>query len=468
MLVHTSSKIAEQSPIHRLVQQRFREIRDEWRYNRRGGIRDLLEELWKNDFVPTSTSIGTPLHTFDELERFIGSFLDSVSVREVNSERGEVLDYEREPNLKAIAIGGNKLSRGLTLEGLLVSYFARRSPQYDTLLQMGRWYGYRAGYEDLTRVYTTGTLAGWFMDLALVESRIREDLQVYENTPGLRPYDLGMRILQHPAMQVTSALKSRFTSATQISQSYSASLEQTFKFPLKTPTRRDLLCERNRLLCSEFVKGLEAPAKATAFGPLWTGIRASRVIEFLRRFDVDDDASGTCPELMAEWIERQNARGDVVAWSVAIRGRDEKNPTLGAPNWLPTNAGLVWGIARTRIAGSNSLGVITAPGDEELDLSEEELQKANLSLSRGDVTDRNVAARLARASVRGLLLLYPISKYSGHDGSKLGHTREPLYPDPESGLARDLIGLAVSFPKTRVAGPSEAYLEGTSRWRPQP
>jgi len=78
------------------------------------------------------------------------------SVREINSDKGEVLDYEIEPSLKAIAIGGNKLSRGLTLEGLLVSYFARKSPQYDTLLQMCRWYGYRGGYEDLTRIYTTG------------------------------------------------------------------------------------------------------------------------------------------------------------------------------------------------------------------------------------------------------------------------------------------------------------------------
>src|SRR5690606_24682096 len=108
----------------------------------------------------------------------------------INSQVGEVLDYEREPSLKAIAVGGNKLSRGLTLEGLTVSFFARRSPQYDTLLQMARWYGYRAGYEDLTRIYTTGELIGWFADLALVEHRLREDMQVYEQMPGITPMEV--------------------------------------------------------------------------------------------------------------------------------------------------------------------------------------------------------------------------------------------------------------------------------------
>ncbi len=70
-----------------------------------------------------------------------------MQAREINSATGEMLDYEREPSLKAIAVGGNRLSRGLTLEGLTVSYFVRRSATYDTLMQMGRWFGFRGGHE---------------------------------------------------------------------------------------------------------------------------------------------------------------------------------------------------------------------------------------------------------------------------------------------------------------------------------
>jgi len=467
MLVHTSQRIAEQGPTKALIEARFREIRDEWRYDRKGGIRHRFKNLWEQDFVKTSQGVeGRPVHSFAEVEPHIGLFLDAVSVREINSDAGEVLDYDLEPSLKAIAIGGNKLSRGLTLEGLLVSYFARRSPQYDTLLQMCRWYGYRAGYEDLTRIYTTGDLAGWFADLALVEFRLRQDMQMYEHVPGLRPRDVGMRILQHPSMQVTSALKRRFTTSTQISQSYSGSLEQTFKFPLKYEERLALLCEKNRLAAGAFLKRLKDVTQVTDFGPLWADIDASEVVNFLKSYSVDSEVGGLSPELMAAWIEQQNLEGDLVNWTVVVRGRESENKKLGRTSWIPAGPPPVWNLARTRITGSNSLGVITTPGDEEFGLTEEELLTAKRKVSMGEVKDRNTAARHSRPSSCALLLLYPISRYSGHDGASPGKSREPIYADPEGPYARDLIGLAVSFPTTKRVKPAEAYLEGTSRWRP--
>ena len=467
MLVHTSQRIAEQGPTKTLIEARFREIRDEWRYDRKGGIRQRFKVLWDKDFVKTSQGIDNRrVQKFEAVEPFIGPFLDVVCVREINSDKGEVLDYELEPNLKAIAIGGNKLSRGLTLEGLLVSYFARRSPQYDTLLQMCRWYGYRAGYEDLTRIYTTGDLAGWFADLALVEHRLRQDMQIYEHIPGLKPYDVGMRILQHPAMQVTSGLKRRFTSSTLISQSYSGALEQTFKFPLKNEERLALLCEKNRLAAQAFLKRLKGASEITGFGPLWADVSAAEVVTFLKSFYVDPEVGGIAPELMAAWIEQQNVEGDLVNWTIVVRGRDSQNKKLGHANWLPEGMKPVWNLGRTRIIGSNSLGVITTPGDEEFGLTSEELQIAQKKLKDGEINDRNTAARRTRRPSCALLLLYPISRYSGHDDAHPGKSREPIYADPDGPSARDLIGMAVSFPVTKKVRPAEAYLEGTARWRP--
>lgn len=467
MLVHTSQRIADQAVTRQIVETRFRELRDEWRYDRNGGIRDRLEILWNSDFVPTSAGIsGCPAHKFTELEGLVGPFLEAVVVREINSDKGEVLDYEREPGLKAIAVGGNRLSRGLTLEGLLVSYFARPSPQYDTLLQMARWYGYREGYQDLTRIYTTRQLADWFSDLALVEHRIREDMEMYERIPGLKPSDVGMRILQHPAMQVTSALKRRFAGGVVISQSYSGQLEQTFKFPLQAEDRLAVLCERNRTATRDFLRPLGNPQQRTKFGPLWSDAPAASVVKFLRAFAVDPEISGLSPELIASWIESQNTEGDLVNWTILLRGRDKENARLGSASWLPGGQAKVWNIGRTRIKGTDSLGVITNPGDEAFGLSDAERDKMRRLLADGTHKDENRAARFSRSSKCGLLLLYPISKYSGYDGAPLAKAREPLYSNPESPTARDLIGLAVSFPETKKAGPSEAYLEGTARWRP--
>lgn len=467
MLVHTSQRIADQRPTKALVEERFRELKDEWRYNRKSGIRTRLGELWASDFVPTTAGVpGRTQHTFEQLEPFIGPFLEAVVVREINSDKGEVLDYEREPSLKAIAVGGNRLSRGLTLEGLLVSYFARRSPQYDTLLQMARWFGYRGGYEDLTRIFTTRELADWFSDLALVEHRLRQDMQVYEQSPGLTPRDVGMRILQHPTMQVTSALKRRFTTSSVISQSYSEQLEQTFKFPLQAEDRLAVLCERNRLTTRDFLVGLGGGHSTTPFGPMWTDVSAAAVVTFLRSFAVDFEVSSISPELISAWIERQNTVGDLVNWTIAVRGRDKENDKLGAASWLPKGLGPVWNIGRTRLKGTSSLGVITTSGDEAFGLSPDELTQMDKLLASGVEKDRNRAARLSRSSKCGLLLLYPISKWSGRDDGALGKAREPLYDNPESPTARDLIGLALSLPRTTKAGPAEAYLEGTSRWRP--
>lgn len=467
MLVHTTQRIADQSPTHDLIERRFEELRDEWRYDKQHGLRDRLKKLWDEDFKPTTSEVdGTRVVEFEEIEGHLAAFAKAVQVREINSDRGDVLDFDLEPTLKAIAIGGNKLARGLTLEGLLVSYFARQSPQYDTLLQMARWYGYRGGYEDLTRIYTTGTLQGWFADLALVEHRLRQDIRMYEMVPGLSPRDVGVRILRHPSMQVTSVLKRRHAVATQVSQSYSGELEQTFRFPLNDEERLALLCERNRTTVHEFLTEIGAPSEKTQFGPLWESVQALSVVQLLRAFDVVPEAAGLSPELIAAWIEQQNIDGDVTHWSVLVRGRESESPALGAPTWLPTGIGPVWSIARSRVGSSNSLGVITTPGDEAFGLTPEERVEMQRKLQSGEQSDENRAARLSRSPTRGLLIFYPISRFSGHDGSKLGKSRQPIYKDPSSVMAKDLIGLAVSLPKVQRERPAEAYLEGTARWRP--
>lgn len=465
MLVHTSQLIAAQGATRLLVDRRFREIKDEWRYDRDAGIKARLVALWSKDFMPTTSAMdATKAKTFAAIEPFIGTFMEKVEVREINSDQGEVLDYEREPELKAIAIGGNRLSRGLTLEGLLVSFFARRSLQYDTLLQMARWFGYRGGYEDLTRLYTTRELAGWFADLALVEYRLRQDLQLYERNPDIKPVDIGMRILQHSSMQVTSSLKRRYASTTRINQSYSGQLEQTIKFPFQDEDALAALCEQNRLATKSFLSGLGKSSEAQKFGPIWNDVAAKDVVAFLRAFKVDLSVNSLSPEVIASWIEMQNTDGELVNWTVAVRGREEAGEKLGDATWLPEGERAVHNLARTRLKGTNNLGVITTPGDEALGLSEKERSEMERKLAQGELKDRNRAARFSRSPKSGLLLLYPISRYSGHDNLASG--REPLFQKPDSGSARDLIGLALSFPKSNREHVVQAFMIGTSSWRP--
>jgi hypothetical protein len=122
---------------------------------------------------------------------------------------------------------------------------------------------------------------------------------MYERIPGLKPWDVGMRILQHPAMQVTSALKRRFAGRTVISQSYSGQLEQTFKFPLHAEDRLAVLCERNRTATRDFLRVLGKCGQRTKFGPLWSDVSAASVVKFLGEFAVDAEISGLSPELIS-------------------------------------------------------------------------------------------------------------------------------------------------------------------------
>jgi hypothetical protein len=463
MLIHVSRLVVEQQRMASLVETRFSEIRDEWRYQRAHGISQRLSQRWNEFFRPVTRSAHLEHDVpFEMIEPCLTTFFESVQVKVINSATGDVLDYEREPTLKAIAVGGNRLSRGLTLEGLLVSYFVRRSVMYDTLMQMGRWFGFRQGYDDLTRIYTTAELEGWFSDLAFVEHRLREDLRVYEDL-GLTPREVGMRIWQHPTMQVTSPLKRRFASSTVISQSYSLALEQTFKFPLRRPDDLALQAEQNRQAVRAFLNGLGTGDWSAKEGPSWNGVPATAVLEFLGAYQVDDEARSLSLPLIRAYIERQNELGELVQWTVAVRGRMTRSKQLGEADWGLSD-GHIWQIARTRLGETDSLGVITSPGDEAVGLSEEGKRKMETLRSEGEGENR--AARQARHAAEGLLLLYPISKSSGNDLPGTGNRRR-LFSDPQDARARDLVGLAISFPKSdQPEAGVDAYLEGSVGWRP--
>jgi hypothetical protein len=451
MLIHTSQLILVQANLRRLVQDRFAELRDEWRYQRSHGIRERLRERWEAEFRPVTRARHLDRDIpFGSVEPHVGPFFEAVQIREINSATGDVLDYEREPSLKAIAVGGNRLSRGLTLEGLLVSFFIRRSATYDTLMQMGRWFGFRGGYEDLTRIHTTAELEGWFNDLAFVEHRLREDIQVYEGQ-GLTPFQVGMRIWQHPTMQVTSPLKRRFASSTTIAQSFAMALEQTFKFPLRRLADLALQAEANRLAVIDFVAGLTAYdiRLSDEKGPVWAAVDVEKVIAFLRNYRMDDEARSISLPLIIAYIERQRDVGELTRWTVAVRGLSKRDKSLGQADWsLPR--GPVWQISRSRLGETDSLGVITDPEDEAIGLVTRE---------------RGRQARALRPAEEGLLILYPISRYSGHD-AKPGGNRRRLFDEPNDPRARDLVAVAISFPPTKQNERVEAFLEGTAKWRP--
>ena len=143
---------------------------------------------------------------------------DRIRVQVVNSDLKEPIDYEghEETGYSVIAVGGDKLSRGLTLEGLSVSYFLRASRMYDSLMQMGRWFGYRGGYVDLCRLCMPPDLQRWFRHVATAAEDLRSRLDRMARL-GARPKDYGLKVQSHSILLVTAQNKMRHASEHQIS-----------------------------------------------------------------------------------------------------------------------------------------------------------------------------------------------------------------------------------------------------------
>lgn len=130
------------------------------------------------------------------------------------------------------------MSRGLTLEGLCVSYFFRNSKAYDTLLQMGRWFGYRPGYEDLCRIWMDPDVQEWFSHVANVVGELRLDIRrMHANHQP--PNRFGMRVRSHPdALIVTALNKMRNAQEVEVNISYSECGAETPFLPRSTEISR--------------------------------------------------------------------------------------------------------------------------------------------------------------------------------------------------------------------------------------
>lgn len=164
-----------------------------------------LQRLYEQNFKDCGYTINEVLN-----KRNLLSAIENILVLKVNSKKGsDKLDYKENPSLRSIAIGGLSLSRGLTLEGLVVSYFYRNTSTFDVLMQMGRWFGYRKNYEDICQIWTSQSSANWYKLISDSTEELKEELRgMFED--NLTPKDFGIRVHDvSEELQITSSNKMR-------------------------------------------------------------------------------------------------------------------------------------------------------------------------------------------------------------------------------------------------------------------
>jgi hypothetical protein len=462
MLIHVHQRTDVQNELAPQVAEVVREIRNSWRYDKDGPLRAEMSARWDEDFRAVTRRIDADRDLpFEAIEEHIDRLLkDGVPVLALNSKSDAVLDYEQDPNIKAVLIGGNRLSRGMTLEGLTVSYYVRETPYMDTLLQMGRWFGYREWYVDLTRLWTTPDLASWFRDIALREDELREQISQAERD-HLTPLQVGPRIREHPAMMVTA--QNKMGAGRQERLSYAGRMIQTTRFRLE---EREWL-EQNVAAARQLLGSLGQPGRDGSGVPLWSDVPWETVRDFLLAYGTVQDRTSFDADAAARYIEAQVEHDELVSWKVAIATQSRLNDRLGAVDLGVEGLGPVNTISRTRLATDrSSIGVLTNPadkggaprqGDEEIGLSDETILHARQEYADGRYERLRDALLAQRPTTEGLLLIYPISRYSKpRSGSD---TRLPLFERPDA-EGETVIGASLAFPPSDSAATIE-YVAGS-------
>lgn len=261
--------------------------------------------------------------------------ISPVRVQPVNASTGaKSLDYrivEEPPGLRVIAVGGNSLSRGLTLEGLSTSYFLRNSRAYDTLLQMGRWFGYREGYGDLCRVWMTEEAEGWYRHIAHATGELKWEFNKMARR-GATPIEFGLRVRRHEGALLITA-RNKMSSGLDVEvATHEISLtgrliESSRLYSDRQRNERNFarveeLFERLRLTMGE-------PQPSPFGGALrWTDVPADVVADFLEGFTVHPLNHDFQGDSIAEFLRSAEAEGDeaVRRWTIALLTSGEADP----------------------------------------------------------------------------------------------------------------------------------------------
>ena len=259
MLVHQAMKRAQ----HREQAELITKLWNAAGYYSASG-KSRLQALYETDTVPVCRARGhLPTPGFEELLPFVAASVHRIGqsntpVLVVNSDKieGEELDFDRN-EVWRILVGGNKFARGFTIEGLTVSYYGRSTRSADSLMQMGRWFGYRDGYRDLVRLYTTPELYEAFEAVCLDEEYFRNEIRQYENLVDGKPQVIPSEV---PPLVGSHLPRLRPTAPNKM---YNAILDQR-RTSDKEPTSYPRLSDRQALSSNtkKFIPLLRAAADA--------------------------------------------------------------------------------------------------------------------------------------------------------------------------------------------------------------
>jgi len=464
MLIHVSRFVLWQDHISELVSNQFMyyrrgidqndpvvlsEFRSTFEQDENGykSYVTVSEQILNSELKTLDSQIQ--VHKWSQVLQHLNDAAARIEVKSIHGGSGEVLDYfDHKSGLSVIAVGGNKLSRGLTLEGLSVSYYLRASRMYDTLMQMGRWFGYRGGYVDLCRLFTSRELNEWFCHITHASEELREEFDYMTDVAGSTPEQYALKVRTHPGvLQISATNKMRSAITVQIS--WAGRLVESYEF------KKDVAVINNNFNnTQEFVKTLPSDfiKKPNAF--VWYDIPAERVINFFEGMQSVENLKKAEPRKMIQFISGQLRNDELTNWRIALMTKP--NPKNNS-NFIVNGNELEIGQWKRTEDDKNSnehiyylrKSHIISPSDEFIDFTTEEYERAmeltNLHRKKkGEAMYPNgqIVRNELRDPKKPLLIIYLLDPEESID---------PKKPMPKG--VNPFAGYAISFPKSNYNAP---------------
>ena len=463
MLVHVTRFTAVQQAVYELVEGELTSLQRRLRTGdgeRTPSLRDELQALWESDFVPTTAAVIRQIDdewmrplAWSEVEGCLTDAALKIEMKLLNGLAQDALEYyERSGGISVIAIGGDKLSRGLTLEGLSVSYYLRSTKMYDTLMQMGRWFGYRPGYADLCRLYTTRELISWYRHITVASEELRQDfdrMARLKATPEL----YGLRVQTHPGGLLVTAVN-KMRSGTKMRVSFDLKLIESTVFTKDLETIRHNMDAAAAFFQALADVGIEPIPEGS--DTLWQNVPGATVADFLGSLQAHPQSLAQ-PDKLRDYILKKLPHGELTEWTVVLNGNKQSED-----QWELESLGIKAGLTYRRSADEtpteesrymiNRRHIVSA-GDEMRDLTEPQRAAAldetvadwARSSSEKDApkSPSGMRIRERRELSRGLLLLYLLDPKAAFGEE---HQVEPF------------VGCAISFPGTAIPGEAAEYV----------
>lgn len=273
-----------------------------------------IHNSWKREFEETEFD-------WSEVQSVLNKGISRIEVIEVNSSANaeKEIDYSKRnyPNGRhLIAVGGLSLSRGITLEGLSISYFLRNSIMYDTLMQMGRWFGYRPGYEDLCRIFMTEIAKGWYEHIATATEELRQEFQKMESLRKT-PKDFGLAVRNHPESLIVTA-RNKMRSAKTIVREIDltgALIETTRLFDASEKVNHNLSLTDNLLKRLSQISDREI-IKNNHF--IWRSIPYNIIMDFVESYQNHPASNLTDSLTVKKYIEDLCIENGIQNWNVVF------------------------------------------------------------------------------------------------------------------------------------------------------